>query len=253
MLKRNSILVVVICLQVFFTRSAMADTNSTPPPAKSGTGKTEKKAKGHPWRYLVGLPTYYLLVQSPIHETSHMVAVGFSSNFQLTSFQPFPHYNKDVGRFSFFGSTSFSCPNERACADKTGLGVIFLAPYITDVALFTTSDLLLSTGAVDPGTTAGKLLYIGGMVMPWWDLIFNSIWQPAGSDGEQISRNFNISLDSTVLIGMGVSTIGLLRLMVNHKKVFGGKKSNPAKTKSSLIILPTSGSGTVGISAGMRF
>ena len=252
MLKRISILLVAVFLQAFFAKSATAEGNNTPPTVKSGDGKTDKKAKGHPWRYLVGLPAYYFFVQAPVHETSHMLAVGFNPNYKLNSFQPFPHYDKDAGRLSFFGATNFSCANEKACADKNGLGKIFLAPYITAAAIFTTSDLLLSTGAVDPGTTAGKLLYLGGMVMPWWDFAFNNVWAPTGSDSDQIARNFQISAESVMLIGMGVSVVGLWRIYVNHDRVFNRKAQSSTK-KSSLIILPMSDSKTIGASASMRF
>jgi hypothetical protein len=250
--KQISTLLVVIFLQVFFTKSVLADQNSTPPTVKSGDEKTDKKAKGHPWKYLVGLPAYYFFVQVPIHQTSHMVAVGLNPNYDMNSFLPVPHYDKNQGRFSFFGTMTFSCLNEKACADKAGAGGIFLAPYIMDAAIFTTVDMLLSFGEVNPGTTAGKLLYLGGMVMPWWDFAFNNVWAPAGSDSDQISRNFKISPESVMLIGMGISTVGLWRIMVNHRRVFSGQAHSPTN-KSSLIIVPMSSSETIGVSAYIRF
>jgi hypothetical protein len=240
-MKKTSVVLVVI-LQVFFIQSTMADKNSK----EVVELKVEKKAgDGKVW-YFAALPIYYLGVHIPLHESGHAFAGWLNSNYQVSNFKPWPHNSPDGSRF-YIGSVDITCVG-KACEDKIGLGVISLAPYITDTVLFTTADLLLSVNVVKPNSVAGRILYFAGMVVPWWDFSYNAVWAIKGSDADHISRNFEIPRWSVMAVGTGVSAVGFWRLWGGYKRAFHGHGK-----ESSLVITPMSDSKTIGVSAGMRF
>ncbi len=246
MMKRISILMVVICLQVFFIQSAMADVDPTPP---SGAGKATEKAKSHKWVYFAALPIYYFGVQIPLHEGGHAFAGWLNPHYQVDNFKPWPHLINGGPHF-VLGSVDIICASERACADKTGLGLISLAPYITDTLLFTAADSLLATNAVRPTSIGGRVLYFAGMVVPWWDFSANAtIWANKRSDANYIAVNFGIPRWSVMATGMSVSAVGVWRLWEGYKRAFYGHQAK----ESNLVITPISNSKTIGVSAYMRF
>ncbi len=242
-MKKTSVALMVVILQAFCIQSAMADENSPP---LSGAGKV----KDYKVWYFAALPAYYFLGEIPIHESSHALAIGLNPNYQVDKFQPWPHYSADGSRF-FFGSVDMVC-NGKACDDKTGAGVIALAPYITATTIFTASDLLLSTKVVEPASITGRVLYFAGMVMPWGDFSYNAVWAIRGSDADQIASNFQIPRWSVMAMGMGVSAVGLWRLWSGYKKAFPGQ-SHSLANESNLVIVPMGDSGTIGATASMRF
>jgi len=218
MMKRISILTVVACLQAFFIQSAMADDNPTPLNG-AGKPKSEKKAKDGKFWYFAATPVYYLSVHMTIHEGSHAFVGAINPNYDVGDFKPWPHLI-DGGPHFVLGSVGFSCSG-KGCQDKTGFGVISVAPYITDTVLFTTSDLLLSANAVKPNSVPGRVLYFAGMVVPWWDLFSNStIWANKTSDANHIAQSFEIPRWSVMAVGMGVSAVGLWRLWKGYKRAF---------------------------------
>ncbi len=242
-MKKAVVVLTAIILQAFFFRSAIADKNSKEVPEL----KVEKKAKdGKVW-YFAALPAYYLSVHMTIHEGSHALVGAVNPNYDVSNFKPWPHLI-DGGPHFVLGSVDFSCSG-KGCEDKTGLGVISTAPYITDIALFTTSDLLLSANVVKPNSVSGRVLYFAGMVVPWWDLFSNStIWANKNSDANHIAQDFQIPRWSVMATGIGVSAVGFWRLWVGYKRAFHGRAK-----ESGLVITPMNESGKIGASIGMRF
>ena len=147
------------------------------------------------------------------------------------------------------GSVDISCYTKTACADKTGLGVIFLAPYMTDLEIFAVSNWLLSTEKVNPTSVAGRALYFAGMVVPWWHFSYNAVWAIKGSDADYIASSFEIPRWSVMAVGTTVSALGVWRLWKGYKRAFHSNRSN----ESNLIIAPISNSQTMGVSVGGRF
>ncbi|TSC84618.1 MAG: hypothetical protein G01um101413_2 [Parcubacteria group bacterium Gr01-1014_13] len=241
-MKKTLVVIIVVFFQTFFVQSAIADKNSKEIPE----AKVEKKAKdGKVW-YFAALPAYYLGVHIPLHESGHAFAGWLSPNYQVSNFKPWPHYNADGSRF-FIGSVDITCVG-KACDDKIGSGVIFLAPYITDTVLFTTSDLLLATNTVKPTSIPGRVLYFAGMVVPWWDFSYNAVWAIKGSDADHVARNFEIPRWSVMVAGASVSAVGLWRLWNGYNRAFRGHAK-----ESNLVITPISDSKTIGASVSMRF
>lgn len=237
-MKKTAIVLAVIMLQAFFIQSAMADDEKP---------KAVEKAKDHKAWYFAVSPVYYLSVHMTIHEGSHALVGAINPNYQVSNFKPYPHLI-DGGPHFVLGSVDTICI-DKACEDKSGMGLISVVPYITDTVLFTTSDLLLSAKVVKPNSVPGRVLYFAGMVVPWWDFSYNAVWANKISDANSIAQNFQIPLWSVMATGMSVSAVGLWRLWGGYKRAFRG---NNAK-ESSLVIVPLGGSGNVGISASMRF
>lgn len=237
----------VICLavalsQIITTSSARADEVS----------ETESLHKNRLW-YVAGLPLYIITAGIFVHEGSHALATMLDGDFELTGFRPYPHRLDDRGWVG--GAIDVRCKtlDEQTftCADKTGLGVIASAPYITDLALFTASDFLLSTGAVNPDSGAGLALYLFGMGASWYDFARNLIWAIEWSDPDQMSRNFDIPLWSVVAAASAVSAVGAWRLWVNGRRVFFDEDSSIKEAK--FTITPAGGSDSFGVWAEVHF
>lgn len=246
-MKRTAIGLVVVLLGLLFSSSAMADERFLP---LNGKQKVKDKTGNSKVPYIAALPAYYFLVQVPLHESSHALLAGLNPNWEARKFRPFPHLNENNSLV--FGSVDMRCYSVEACGDKTGLGVIALAPYVTATTIFMVSDAVLSTGVVNPASTTGRVLYFAGMAMPWWDFFFNSVWAVNPSDAAAIANSFEIPRWSVVATGIGISAVGVWRLWVNGKRAFPGQNHDQAK-ESNLVIVPMGDSGTIGASAILRF
>ena len=215
--------------------------------------KSESFQRDRLW-YAASLPLYILTAGIVVHEGSHALAVGLDDDFELIRFRPYPHYTDD-GRGLVGGSIDVRCtdldPQTARCADKTGLGVIAGAPYITDTVFFVTADLLLSTGAVNPDGMMGLALYLAGMGSSWYDFASNLIWAIDGSDPDQMARNFAIPRWSVVATASALSAVGLWRLWVNGRRVFWD--ADPSGKESKLTIMPMTSPESFGVWAEVRF
>lgn len=236
MLKRRLATMIIIFSQLFLIQSAVADDK-------------KNVAKDYKWAYFAGLPAYYFLMEIPIHEGSHGFAVALNSNYELSDFRPYPHFEQ--GRL-LFGSVGMVCEDQNACADKTGLGMIALSPYITTSTLFVTSDILLATNTVEPTSVAGRTLYFAGMVVPWLDFSYNAVWATDMSDAAKIAENFEVPRSSVVATGVIISLVGTWRLWNGYKRAFP-KHGKSRSKESNLIIVPIGGDQTVGLTASMQF
>ncbi len=219
--------------------------------AEDDKPKAEGKAKDYKWAYFAALPVYYFVVEIPLHESSHGLAIVLSSNYEITKFQPYPHYDSAQGSF-VFGSVSAICINQEKCPDKAGLGKIALAPYIMTPILFVTSDVLLATNVVEPTSVSGRAMYFAGMVVPWWDFTYNTFWATDISDNAKVAEGFGMPRSSVIAKGAIVSIVGAWRLWSGYKRAF--PKHPQAKAKeSSLLVTPMGGAETVGLSVHMIF
>ncbi|MEK9132491.1 MAG: hypothetical protein AAB606_02175 [Patescibacteria group bacterium] len=238
---KKAFVALAVLIQIVFASSASADEAS----------KSESLKKDRLW-YLAGLSLYAASVGIIIHEGSHAFAVWVDSDFELINFRPYPHI--EDGRGFVAGSVELRCnelDDANNCADKTGLGVIASSPYITDLTLFVASDILLSTGAVNPDSKAGLALYLVGMVYGLYDFSRNLIWAVEGSDPDQIARNFEIPRWSVVASASAVSAVGLWRLWVNGRRVFFD--ADHSSKESKLTIAPMSGPESFGMTLSVHF
>jgi hypothetical protein len=237
-----SAIVAVALSQVFFTRSASADDNKP---------KAEGKAKDYKWAYFAALPVYYFGVEIPMHESVHGLAAAMDTNYKVVEFKPYMHYDSEQGAF-LFGSVTIECSDESNCSDKSGLGKIALSPYIMTTILFATSDVLLATNAVEPTSVSGRVMYFAGMVVPWWDFTYNTVWVTDISDNAKVAEGFGMPRSSVIAKGALISIAGIWRLWSGYKRAF--PKNVRAKAKeSNVLVTPMGGTETVGVSLHMTF
>lgn len=250
---KKTLMVATVFAQVLLICSAQAE--ETPEVKPLPRREVVKNDRLH---FLATLPVYIFTVGSVIHEGSHAVAVGLDDDWELVDFQPYPHIHPVKGFVG--GSIDARCYDYELdgqtarCADQTGLGVIASAPYITDVALFAASDLLLSTGAVNPDSRVGLLLYLFGMGASWYDFGRNLIWAIDGSDPDQMAQGFGVPRWSVVAVATAVTAAGAWRLWVNGKRVFLDVDS-PSKVDGAVnfTIAPTATPECFGVWAEVRF
>lgn len=238
---------VLLALLAYYFLDAVTMIHSALADNDKAEHRSEKK--DHKVWYFAGLPVYYFLVDIPVHEGSHALAIAINPNYTVGDYKPWPHLLNGGPHF-LLGSVDAVCHSENACADKTGMGVISLAPYITDTVLFTTADLLLSTNVVEPTSISGRVLYFAAMVVPWWDFAYNSVWVTDASDAASVAKNFGIPRWSVMAAGMSVSAVGLWRLWHGYKRAFHGQRH---PKESNLVIVPMGDSQTVGATASLRF
>lgn len=249
--KKNALVMLVVLNQLVIISLAKAEEE----PELKRTPRREA-VKNDRLHFLATLPVYIVTVGSVIHEGSHAVVVGLDDDFTLVDFQPYPHFHPQKGFVG--GSIDARCVelNQQTgqCADKIGLGVIASAPYITDLALFAASDLLLSTGAVNPDSRVGLLLYLFGMGASWYDFGRNLIWAVDGTDPAQMAENFDIPRWTVVAAATGITAVGAWRLWVNCKRVFlDVDATKEIDGKVDFVIAPTVSQESFGVWAEVRF
>lgn len=243
MSKRVLAATVVALCQMFFVRPVVADDNSRL--------KAEQRSKDYKWVYFASLPAYYFVVEIPLHESTHGLAAGLSSNYEVVDFKPYPHYDSDNNVF-LFGGVSMICSNQEKCPNGADLGKIAIAPYIMTSTLFVTSDVLLATNVVEPTSVSGRVMYFAGMVVPWFDFTYNTVWATDISDNAKVAEALGVKRSSVVATGLLISAAGAWRLWSGYKRAF--PKHGRAKAKeSNLLITPMGGAETVGVSLSMTF
>jgi len=168
---------------------------------------TTATAKDSDWAF--AFVPIIIPVHTLVHESSHVLGAKIVGQ-DITSFKPYPHTHDGdfyLGRVSWVSDT-FPTKNERM--------ISALAPYVVDMAIFATADVLLSNGAVDIKTFWGITLYLFGIVAPLVDFAkgYSSSrdWQVA----RQLSRNRTIVVNVLGAVALGV---GLYRFVVHTREL----------------------------------
>lgn len=229
---------------------------STPPaPARADDGGETLRSK-RLW-HLAGLPAWFFAWTS-VHEGSHAL-MAKAYGYEVIGFYPYPVQYE--GKY-YYGLTAFNKCTEghtitygdgqtASCEENGGGAVIAIAPYLTDIAVFGTADLLLSTGAVDPDSVGGGLLYAGAMLIPWIDFTWN-MNIPGNLDRELFQQETGMSRKSVVLLSEVVSAVGVWRLYVNGKRVFYDRGS-PKKENPMVVLNPMTGEDALGLTLSGRW
>lgn len=163
--------------------------------------------------HLAELPAWYF-VWTVIHESSHALtatALGYTG----CRIHPYPHEHDGI--FSLGDSFCDSWQKSGGSRDA----IIFIMPSFVDIAVFTTSDLMLTLRVIDPDSLAGGLLFFGGMLAPWLDFTFNANNLDATyADNAIFARLTGIPRWSAMLIQDAIAVAGVIRLVSVFQEVF---------------------------------
>ncbi len=172
------------------------------------------------------LPAWYFL-WTTIHEGSHALtatALGYENCY----IHPYPHEHNGI--FSYGDSFCAGGPKTRR-----GDALIYIMPSIIDIAVFTTSDFLLTRRAIDPDSLAGGLLFLGGMLAPWLDFTLNANNFDANyADNAIFAKLVGIPRWSVIAIQDVIAAAGLWRLISTFREVFFKETPTLSNTVSIL-------------------
>lgn len=181
-------------------------------PADGAEKETELEFdKAKLWN-LAGLPAYFFL-ENFLHESSHALAAK-SFGGEVYSFKPYPHRTTDgvflMGGFTLAGKE----------LSKRENATVAIAPYLTDAALFISTDLLLSYGAVNPKSAGGLILYSVGMLAPLVNFVYNAHGFGKYNDFVRFSQDTGVNRYTLLVITEGLSFIAAYRLIAQGLNVF---------------------------------
>jgi len=179
-------------------------------------------------------PVYFLLWDA-IHEGSHAL-MGVALGREIVRFRPFPHnenWTDDKGeeqsRF-YFGSVSFWVSNDE---DPWRAALISIAPIITDVLVFTASDLALQYG-VDQHSVAAPFLLGGGMVAPMIDMMVSLNCMSNTCDLSRFSEASGIPRSAIMVVGYAMMFTALWRCLHQFRRLF--MEHRPKPNRRSLAV-----------------
>jgi hypothetical protein len=169
--------------------------------------------------HLAALPAYAFL-QLNIHEGSHAL-MALAVGAKIVSYCPYPHvYTYDGRHYFVYGSTLIT-----DVKTKNREAMIDLVPYLSDLSIFTITDLLISFGAVNPHSFFGGTLYFVGMVMPFMDFVINVNGYSKQNDFSHLADCTGIHRAMFGVVGNIIAAVAIWRLISVGKKVFFRKKT----------------------------
>jgi len=209
------------------------------------------------WHF-AAVPAWWMAWLSA-HEGTHALMSQYW-DYEVASFRPYPHTAivDDSGNAKFFwGATYLRCSRKEGlhldgsryvegpywprCKDGAGLAAISISPYVLNATVFTVTDLVLSYH-VDIDSTAGGILFVGGMVGPWVNSLFGSNFLTGGPDFATFSERTGIPKWTTTLAFDSMMAVGAWRLYVHGRDLlFDGTRKREGK---SWTLLPTFGEST---------
>lgn len=189
---------------------------------------------------LAALPAYFLL-ETTIHEGSHGVAARVFG-LKVTAFKPYPH--------KFRGTFVWGAVYTDRTLPKKEDALFTMAPYMTDIILFTSVDLLLGYRVIPPGSVAGLIVYTAGMLAPWINFVYNVNNPRSFSDFSQFSKITGMKRWALLALGDAIAAIALWRLWVRGKEVFFTAVSEKS---SRFSFAPFASGDAKGVAALIRF
>jgi hypothetical protein len=166
------------------------------------------KDKSHLWA-LTFSPAL-VPVHTFVHESSHAFSAELM-NRSVKVFKPYPHIHEGrlyLGRVDPWLGYRPPTQNEELAFN--------LAPYITDVVMFATTDALLSSGAVDIKTFWGTTLYLFGMVAPMVDFAKGYAWSGDWACIRKLSHSRAMAAN---ILGFVAIAVGIYRFAIHTNEL----------------------------------
>ncbi|MFA5175482.1 MAG: hypothetical protein WC430_03660 [Patescibacteria group bacterium] len=180
---------------------------------------------------LLAAPAYGF-VQLNIHEGSHALG-ALTVGAELIQYQPYPSLENGIFMWGKVVTNKIY--------DRHENGFVLVAPYISDVVIFTASDIILSTEVISPHSISGGILFIAGMVAPFADFVANINNWSEGNDFTRISELYDIPRVFPMIIGNIISAVALWRIVAVGMKVFFEEEEETQQI--SFSVMPTVGGG----------
>jgi hypothetical protein len=160
------------------------------------------------------------------HETSHLVWAKFFHQ-KVDGFKPYPHYQTFANgqRIFYFGKVDFHQPTTTTPLQQM---LINGAPFMTDIAMFTATDLALSLQHTD-GSWAEAFAWAVGMVTPLVDYAngVNAV-RHSYSDAAGVRDQLHLKTWEVLAAGHAVTAIGLWRVLDQGYRIFWKQGERPA-------------------------
>lgn len=190
------------------------------------------------------VPVYYL-GYTAVHEGGHALA-ALSYGLEVDRFEPYPHRvaladdEDDYGcrssvnsRYEFtWGYTGIRFGDEQPSQGQ--LAMVSITPYLTDIVLFTTSDLLLQY-VVDPTSIGAPFLLVGGMITPLVDFTVGMSCFHEGCDMHNFSEQAGISQAVVGVVGFMMVSIAIWRVIHQFRRVFMERRPNESQRVVSVM------------------
>lgn len=192
---------------------------------------------------LLALPAYFML-EVTIHEGSHATAALFNG-YHVTAFKPYPHkYGGQLLWGAFY-------MKEPAFYSKNDELVIAAAPYLVDIVLFTSTDLLLGYRIIPPESIAGLITFTVGMVAPWVNFVYNVNNVRTFNDFNSIAKSLGVSRWAILAAGDVLAAFAAWRIWVRGRDVLFS--AVPVKEKPGRVTFVPLMGGVNGAMMGVKF
>lgn len=235
---------IAIVLMLAFPASASAEAMAPPLKVPEWTRMELQKPKlkfqkKKLWN-LAALPAYFFL-ETTLHEGSHGVA-ALACGAKVTAFKPYPHMAD--------GHLLWGAVYTDGKLSRGNDAVFTIAPYMTDIILFTSVDLLLGYRVIPPGSVAGLIVYIAGMLAPWINFVYNANNPRSISDFSQFSKITGMNRWALLALSDAIAAFAAWRLWVRGREVLFS--AVPAKS-SRFSLAPFASGDAKGVAALVRF
>jgi len=229
----STIAIIIVCAATFNRSEAKAlpDQESPEPGQKKPRPKSDNATLIA--EHALAFPAYFFM-HSSIHELSHSIVVSWEGA-QVTEIKPYPHTLN--GHF-VFGSMSYS----GRLTDRQEAWML-AAPSLTDVAIFTASDLALDWLVAEDSMSAPFLL-AAGMVAPLADFLVGVNGRSDFNDTTRLGKLIGVPKWSIMVAGDAMAVIAVWRILHHARNIFTVAQHGPGQRRGGDIgfaIVPTIG------------
>ncbi|OGL74547.1 hypothetical protein A3C96_01290 [Candidatus Uhrbacteria bacterium RIFCSPHIGHO2_02_FULL_60_10] len=193
---------------------------------------------------LAALPAY-ALTQDFLHEGSHALWAVVQGH-EVTAFKPYPHFEDYGGQHHFlFGSMAVA-----GVLTKQQEALMLAGPTITDLTIFTASDLLLTYG-VSADAWYAPIIFMAGMLWPTIDWITTmNAWSP-NTDVNRFCRLTGTNRVALTVVGDALIAVAVWRLLHHGKSIFLTKE--PTAASRAVTVAPVIGGTFTGLALAGTF
>jgi len=164
------------------------------------------------------IPSFW--AQIALHEGSHAIMMTALGG-RVARFHILPSYQGDK---MYLGYTDVKWP---APPTATQLAMVSLAPQMTNVLLFTTTEMLFYYDIIPPDSRLAPLFFVFGELAPWIDFTFTVVIYDS-TDMRNLQERSGVSRGVSRSVGAAISAVGAYFLIKRGYSVFS-KRWRPAK------------------------